>query len=223
MVSPSARQRGQREQDGKRDFDEDDDGRAPAAEKQQDHHADQRRGQRRLANDAEHRGFDEDRLIADGVEIEARGQALLDPRQQRFDPVDDVERRGRSRLQDGHQHRARAIDADEVGLRRRALVHEGDVMHVDDRAVDLLDRQIVDLVEQGRAGVERHVPVELADLLVAGRQNQVLHRNGVDDVLGRNVVRLHRLLVEIDLHLQNLAAIGRGHGRAARPWRAAAG
>ena len=78
-------------------------------------------------------------------------------------------------------------------------------------SVDLLDRQIVDLVEHGRAGVERHVPVELADLLVAGRQDQVLRRNRVDDVLRRDAVRLHRLLIEIDLHLQDLAAIGRRH------------
>ena len=207
-------QRGQREQDGERDFDEDDDRRAPAAEKQQDHHADERRGQRGLADDAEHRGLDEDRLIADGVQIEARRQAFFDPRQQRFDAVDDAERRGRAGLEDGHQHRARSVDAHDIGLRRRALMHVGDVAHVDDRAVDLLHRQIVDLLEQDRAGIERDVPVELADLLVAGRQDQVLHRDGVDDVVGRDVVRLHRLLVEIDLHLQDLAAIGRGHRRA---------
>ena len=72
MVSPSQRQRGEREQDGERNFDEDDDGRAPAAEEQQDHHADQRRGEHGLANDAEHRGLDEHRLIADGMQIEAR-------------------------------------------------------------------------------------------------------------------------------------------------------
>ena len=126
-------------------------------------------------------------------------------------PVDDGERRGRSGLEDRHQNRARSVDADEVGLRRRALMHEGDVMHIDDRAVDLLHRQVVDLVERGRAGIERHVPVELAELLVAGRQDQVLHRDGVDDVVGRDVVRLHGLLIEIDLNLQNFAAVRGGH------------
>ena len=33
-------------------------------------------------------------------------------------------------------------------------------------------------------------------------------------VVGRDVVGLHRLLVEVDLHLQNLAAVGRRHGGA---------
>ena len=207
-------QQRQRKQDGQRNFDEDDDGRAPAAEKQQDHHADQGCRQRGLADDPEHGRLDEDRLIADGAQIEARRQAFFDPRQQRFDALNDAERRGRAGFEDGHQHRARSVDAHEVGLRRRALMHVGDVAHVDDGAVDLLDRQIVDLLEHRRTGIERDVPVEFADLLVAGRQDQVLHRDGVDDVVGRDVVGLHGLLVEIDLHLQDFAAVGRGHRRA---------
>ena len=71
--------------------------------------------------------------------------------------------------------------------------------------------QIVDPLQQHRAGIKCDVPVEFADLLVAGRQDQVLHRDGVDDVVGGDVVGLHRQLVEIDLDLQDLAAIGRGH------------
>ena len=81
-----------------------------------------------------------------------------------------------------------------------------------------LHRQVVDLVELHGARVERHVPVELADLSVARRQNQVLRRDGVEHIVGRDVVRLHSLLVEIDLGLQNLAAVGRGH-RGARDCR----
>ena len=40
---------------------------------------------------------------------------------------------------------------------------------------------------------------------------EVLHRDGVDDIVGRYVMGLHGLLIEIDLHLQNLAAVGRRH------------
>ncbi len=208
------RQRGKREKYRQRNLDENDDGRAPAAEEYQNHHADEQGRQRRLANDAEYGRLDENRLIADGMQIEARRQRRLDARQQRFDPVNDVERRGRSRLEYRHQHRARAVDAHEVGLRRRAFMHVADVAHEDDRVVDLLDRQIVDSLQHDRAGVERHVPVELADLGVAGRQNQVLRPHGVEHVVGGNAMGLHALLVEIDLHLQNLAAIGRGNGGA---------
>ena len=93
-------------------------------------------------------------------------------------------------------------------------MHVGYVAKVDHGAVDLLHRQVVDLVEQNRAGVERHVPVEFADLRVAGRQDQILRRDGVDDVVGRYVVGLHGVLIEIDLGLQNLAAVGGRHRRA---------
>ena len=90
-------------------------------------------------------------------------------------------------------------------------MHIRDVVQGDDRAVDLLHRQVVDPVEQNGAGIERDVPVELADLGVAGRQDQVLRRDGVDNIFGRDVMRLHGVLVEIDLGLKDLAAIGRGH------------
>ena len=49
--------------------------------------------------------------------------------------VDDVERRGVAGLQHGHQHRALAVDARDIGLRRVAVAHMRDVAHVDHRAV----------------------------------------------------------------------------------------
>ena len=87
-------------------------------------------------------------------------------------------------------------------------MHVGDVANIDDGAVDLLDRQVVDLFQRHRAGVQSDVPVELAQLLVAGRQNQILHGDRVHHVIGRYVVGLHGFLIQIDLDLQNLAAIG---------------
>ena len=60
-------ERREREQHGERDLDEDDRGRAPAAEKQQDHHAHQRGGQDHLAQHAGDCRLHEHRLIADRV------------------------------------------------------------------------------------------------------------------------------------------------------------
>ena len=61
--------------------------------KDQDHEADQSSCKRRFTDNANYGRFDKNRLIADGMKIEARRQALFDPRQQRFDAVDDVQRR----------------------------------------------------------------------------------------------------------------------------------
>ena len=111
-------EQGQREQDGKRNFDEDDDRRTPTAEEQQDHQADQRSGQNGFTDDPEDGGLHKDRLIAHRVQVETGGQALLNSRQQGLDAVDDGERRSRSGLENGHQHRARAVDSHEIRLRR---------------------------------------------------------------------------------------------------------
>ena len=87
----------------------------------------------------------------------------------------------------------------------------GHVAQIDYRVVDLLHRQIVDVLQQNRAGIERDVPVEFADLGVAGRQHKILRRYGVDDVIRRYVVRLHGVLIEVDLGLENFSAVRRGH------------
>jgi len=49
--------------------------------------------------------------------FDAGGQGLLDPRQQSLDPVDDVESRDRTGLQNRHQHGLDPIDSHHIGLR----------------------------------------------------------------------------------------------------------
>jgi hypothetical protein len=49
---------------------------------------------------------------------------------------------------------------------------------------------------------------ELADFLCAGRNDQVLRVHGSDDIVRRDVALLQQPLVEIDLDLALLAAIG---------------
>ena len=56
---------------------------------------------------------------ASGLISSSGGSAGSDARQRRLDLVDDVERRGVARLQDRQQRRALAVDAHDVGLRRK--------------------------------------------------------------------------------------------------------
>jgi hypothetical protein len=62
--------------------------------------------------------------------------------------------------------------------------------------------------------VEPHIVFEPADLRRAAGQDQVLRRNGVDDVGWRQPLRLERHRVEVDLDLRLLAAVGLRNGRA---------
>ena len=103
MVSPDRRERRHGRQDRERNRDRDDERRAPAAEKDEDHQAGQRRGDDALEDDRIDGCIDEGRLVVDRVELQALGQRLPQFGKERLDAVDDVERRSRPRLQDRHQ------------------------------------------------------------------------------------------------------------------------
>ena len=90
----------------------------------------------------------------------------------------------------------------------------GDVVNEDGRAVDDANGQVVELGEPGRRTVERDDVFEVADLLRSDRRHDVLLADRVDDVLRRKPVGLQLLLIDVDLDLQDLAAIGRRNRRA---------
>ena len=89
--------------------------------------------------------------------------------------LDDVDG-GRARtFQNGKQRGANPILRDNVGLHREAIAHLGDVADVNHRAVHLLDRQIVQDLQDLGAGVEPHIVFAVADLLCAGWEDDILH------------------------------------------------
>ena len=98
--------------------------------------------------------LDEHRLIADLRDLEIARQRCFDLVQLLLDAVDDRERRDRAVLQHLHQHRAVAVDVHDIGLRRIAVAHMSDVVDIDHRAVDALDRQIAQFGDHGRRVVE---------------------------------------------------------------------
>ena len=216
------RERRDRGQHRERNGGGDDQRRAPAAEEQQDHRGRERGGDQAFARHAAHGALDEHGLVAHYDEPERRRQGRLDARQLRLDARDDVERRRRAAFQHAHQHRATAVDAHDVALRRITVADVRDVAHEDHRAVHGPDRQRVELVDGQRAVVEPDVVFEAADLLRAGRDDLVLLRQRGRDILRGQPLGLQRLRVEIDLHLAHLAAVRRrnrdtGDGQQLRP------
>jgi hypothetical protein len=207
MMAPKHRQR---------DRHRDDDGRTPAAEEQQDHDAGQERRDHAFEGDAGDGAADEHRLVADEADLERVRHLVLDLDHLLLDAGDDIERRGRAGLQHHHQHRAVAVDMDDVGLRRVAVADGGDVADIDHRAVDGLDRQVAEFLDLQRRVVQVDGVFEVADLLGADRRDQVLRGERIGDVLPRQAARLQRGRIEVDLDLALLAAIrigdrGAGH------------
>ena len=87
-------------------------------------------------------------------------------------------------------------------------------LDVDDGAVDALDRQLVELLDLGRRVVQIDDIFEAADLLGPDRRDLVLAGERGDHVGCRDVIGLQLGRVQVDVDLQNLAAVGRRHRRA---------
>ena len=190
----------------KRDRHCDDDRRSPAAQEQQDHHAGQQRRDHAFDGDAGDGAADEHRLVADQRDLQRLRHGIFDVDDLLLDAGNDIERRHRAGLQHHHQHRTVAVDMHDVGLRRVAVAHRGDVADVDHRAADSFDRQIAELLDLQRRVVELNDVFELADLLGADRGDQVLRGERVGDVLSRQSPRLQGAGIEVDLDLALLAA-----------------
>ena len=146
----------------------------------------------------------------------------MQPRHNILDAVDDVERRSRSRLENGHQHGVRTVDAHQVYLRRRTVVSVSDVADAHSRAIDGLDRQDVHGLDRIGRVVQMDNIFLVADFLRSDRRDLVLPPDRPDNVVGREAVRMQFLGIDIDLHLTALTAIRRGNrgtldGRQLRP------
>ncbi len=98
-------------------------------------------------------------------------------------------------------------------LRRGAVAHMADVAQVDGRAVHLLHRQVVQLLDGGDRVVELHHILQRPELHEAGRGDLVLGGDGVGHVLRRQALGLQRLGIQVHLDLPDLAAIGVGNRR----------
>ena len=110
------------------------------------------------------------------------GSVACDRREASLDAGNDVERGRRADLENRHQHALAPVELDDIGLRRRSVVDVGDVAHEDDRAVDHLDRQIVEVRHRFGRIVQIDGEFVGADLLRPDRIDLVLHRERVDDV-----------------------------------------
>jgi len=138
-------------------------------------------------------------------------QHVTDLGQHVADAVDDRQRRDAAGVADGHQRARHAIDRDGVGLYLKAIVHVRDVAHEHRASIDPLDRERVDGLDDVRTVVHGDQIVEVADLHIARRQDDVLGLQGVTHIGRCQPARLQRLLIEIGHDDARLAAVGIGH------------
>ena len=115
----------------------------------------------------------------------AGGKDRFDRGSSGFHAGDDVQRGSIAGFQDGHEGGALAVDAHDVGLRRKAVAHVGDVVNVDGGGPHGFDGKVIQFWHGLRRTVHIHFIFERADFRGAGRKNQVLEINGGHDVIRR--------------------------------------
>ena len=128
-------------------------------------------------------------------------------------PAMIVERGGRRRSSAPTSARAVAVDVHDVGLRRIAVAHVGDVADIDHRAVDALIGRSPSSAIATRELFSCSVYSNAADLLGADRGDQVL-RPARWRRPAPEATRLQRRRIEVDLDLPRFAAIRKGNGGA---------
>jgi hypothetical protein len=109
--------------------------------------------------------------------------------------------------------RGRAIAAHDIGLHLEAVGDRGDIPQVRGDAIFLLDGQTVELIDGAWRAVDADIVFLGSDLDRSPRRHHILDGQGIENIAGRKMARLHCGLIEIDRDLALLAAIGGRHNR----------
>src|SRR5207248_9768626 len=140
-----------------------------------------------LAFEAGDGGAHEDRLIGQRGYCQLRRKSGENLLQGALYAVDDIERGGFAGAGDSHEHTAVAVGAHDVVLDGEAVADLRDIFYIYGRAVNGLDRQVVQLGELERAAVDLNVIFGFGELGGAGGKDQVLQSQRIGDVDGREI------------------------------------
>ena len=128
-----------------------------------------------------------------------------------FDAVHHSDRIGAGLLENRQVHGPLAVHADDIALNHRGIDRFPHVAETNRDAVLHLDRDLVHAIDNLDQTVRVDVVIEVADLHVAGRQQEALLVDGGDDLLGRNASRQHAFAIEKDGDLADRASKTRRH------------
>ena len=172
-----------RGQDRQRDRCDDDQCAPPGAKEQQDHQPRQATGDQSFVDHPGDGRPDEDALVEQEVHLEARRQARQDLRHQLARLAHDRQGRGAAVAQDGQQGRVAPVAPHQVRLGIEPVVHERDISDVHRGPIHVADGDLVQVIQDLRAAVDRDVVLAHPDLRRAGGQDDVLSQDRVAHVL----------------------------------------
>jgi hypothetical protein len=142
----------------------------------------------------------EDALVEQEIDFETRRQAGKNLGHQLPHPGHDREGRSAAVAQDRQQGGVAPIPPHQVRLGLEPVVDECDISDINHRPIHVTDRDVVQVVQNLRAAVHRDIVLPRPDLRRAGRQDDVLGKDRIGDVLGRQPPRVERIGVDVDIH-----------------------
>src|ERR1019366_640355 len=207
-------QDGQRGQDGERNRNAHDDGAAPTAQEEQDHHCREKCSDGGFPNHAIDGRAHEQRLIEQLADVQFGRQSGQDPGKPGFDRVHDRERGRPAIAQYRHEGSARAVGAHDAGLDGIPVADLRHIFDVYRGAIDYPDGEVIQFIEQLGAAIDLDLIVDLPDLGCAGGQDDALRAHGVGDIRGRDAFGVKLVGVQIDHDHAELAAVRERNGGA---------
>ena len=86
---------------------------------------------------------------------------------------------------------------DDVGLRRVAVAHVGNIVNIDGCAIHRLNRQIIQFSNRLWAGVEFDLMFKRTELRSARGENQILGADRIHEIHGSQVLRLKSCGIDV--------------------------
>ena len=160
-----------------------DDRAAPASEEQQDHDPGQRRRDDRLAHNTRDSSAHKHRLVRQRLNLQIRRKRLRNPRKNRPNPLDHVDRRSVACLEDRHQSRRGSHPA--APRSSAARTHRLRLPRSRTYTVvrtGRLQRNVIQLLDRLRIGIQINVVLKLPDLRRTSRQDQILLPNHIEHI-----------------------------------------
>jgi len=204
----------ERDPDRQRDCEAHDDRRAERAEEEQDHERGQAGAEHALLLDRPDRPPDQHGLIHRQGQIDALGQLGQDVLERGLDAVDHGERVGARLPVDRQVDLSLAVHPHDVGLDLRAVPGLPDVAQEHRRVADHLDRHGVEIFDLRHHCIGDDLEIEVAELGIAGRDEDVLVAQGRHDIERRQVARCKLHGIDVGEDAAQLAAVDRGRDHA---------
>ena len=104
-------------------------------------------------------------------------------------------------LEDRHVHGAPSVHPNNVHLDRRGISRRPHILQVDRDSIHHLHRKVIHLLDERNDAIAVHVVVEVADLDIPRRHQEVFGVDRLDDLVRADPARQHLLAIEKDRDL----------------------